>query len=271
MNHDAAVTDNLKRLTHSKSYRRQRAFFIAKLSPILESSQILDVGCGEGSLSREIAEALGPEGKVVGLDVSADVLEAARQLTSQSKIEYKEGTATQLSFSDESFDIVLCCNSLKYLKGDESKQAMREMVRVLRHGGILLVADSDDQAITFNTKNQGLTSNIVSAYAGYGDPCCGRKLVGFCNSAGLEDIRVDAITLCETEFDESSAGYAMAKNICEKLVSDHRFSEADIGQWHEDLLESQREGSYFWSYTKYVCVGRKPSPMSGRKQDSATL
>lgn len=262
MKHDAAVTENLKRLTNSKSYRQQRAFFIAKLSPMPENSWILDVGCGEGSLSREIAESLDPEGKVIGLDVSAEVLEAARLLTKQSNIEYKEGTATQLSFGNESFDIVLCCNALKYLKDDEPKQAMREMIRVLKSGGTLLVADSDDQAITFNTKNQGLTSNIVSAYAGYGDPCCGRKLFGLCNSAGLEDIRVDAITLCETEFDESSAGYAMAKNICEKLESDCKFSPSDISQWYEGLIDSQREGSYFWSYTKYVCVGRKPSQMS---------
>lgn len=266
MKHDAQVATNLKRLVSSKAYKDLRAFFIGKLSPVPAAGWVLDVGCGEGSLSRELAKTLGAEGKVIGLDISLDLLELAREATSGSNIEYVEGTAATLEFDDESFDIVLSSNALKFLTPLDLNSAMSEMMRVLRPGGTLLIADSDDRAITFSATNERLGEKIVSAYARFGDPFFGRKLIGLCRLSGLEDLRVDAITVFETEFDESSAGRAMADNIREELQKTREpasgirtFSEAETSEWYEDLMEKDKAGTYFWSYTKYVCVGKKPS------------
>lgn len=257
MKHDAQVTANLALLVNSQAYRELRAFCIAKLGPIPEKSWILDAGCGEGSLCRELA-ALAPQGKVIGLDISADVLEYAHQSTLPSNIEYLEGSVVSLRLDDELFDFVLCCNALKFLKSDEINAAMKELIRVLKPGGTLLIADSDDAAITFNARDPVVCEKIVSAYARFGDPYFGRKLFGLFRLFALEEVRIDAITLCETEFDESSAGYAMANNMRETIVPDDHISRADVDRWYEDLSERHRKGSYFWSYTKYLCVGKKP-------------
>jgi ubiquinone/menaquinone biosynthesis C-methylase UbiE len=264
MRHDAQVATNLKRLVSSEAYQSLRAFFIAKIPPVPAGGWVLDVGCGEGSLSREIAETLGPDGKVIGLDISADLLELARETTSRSNVEYVKRTATALEFDDELFDIVLSCNALKFLTPLDLSKAMSEMIRVLKPGGTLLIADSDDRAITFNATNVDLGEMIVSAYSRLGDPYFGRKLIGLCRLSGLEDLRVDAITVFETEFDESSAGRVMADNICQELQKtrepDFRirtFSEEETSEWYRDLMDQDKAGAYFWSYTKYVCVGKK--------------
>ena len=97
-----------------------------------EFENALDVGCGEGRLSRMLAQRNIP---ACGIDPTHALIERARELHPSG--DYRIGSAEELPFPDGEFDLVLSCLSL--IDIPDFRSAIREMVRVLRPGGTLLV------------------------------------------------------------------------------------------------------------------------------------
>lgn len=94
-------------------------------------SRVLDVACGTGATTREAAERVGPEGRVIGLDRNDGMLAVAAARA--PGIEWVEGLAEALAFEDNSFDVVLCQFGLMFF--DDRAKALREMSRVVRPSG----------------------------------------------------------------------------------------------------------------------------------------
>lgn len=109
---------------------------VAQAAHIQPGQRVLDVGCGTGILARTLAERVGPEGEVVGLDINEGMLAVARQKA--PKIEWRSGPAEALPFEDNSFDAVVSQFSLMFF--EDRSAALKEMVRVLRPDGRLVVA-----------------------------------------------------------------------------------------------------------------------------------
>lgn len=98
--------------------------------------RVLDVACGTGVVARTLAERVGPEGSVVGIDINGGMLAVARQLAPE--IVWIEGPAESLPFDDSTFDAVTSQFGLMFFQ--DPAGAIREMVRVLRPGGRLAIA-----------------------------------------------------------------------------------------------------------------------------------
>jgi arsenite methyltransferase len=112
------------------------------LGPIHEGEAILDIGCGCGVDTMVAAAMTGPTGRVVGIDVTPEMLERARQdlaQTSLKNVTFEKAGAEALPFPDGSFDVVIS-NGAFNLVPDKSK-ALEEAFRVLRPGGRLMMAD----------------------------------------------------------------------------------------------------------------------------------
>jgi ubiquinone/menaquinone biosynthesis C-methylase UbiE len=271
-----AKIKNLVMLATSETYRRMRRFFLSKLDPLpTNGDHVLDLGCGEGIFCREIATYVAPRGRVVGLDIDEGLRLVAQRLTEEAGmtvVEYLPGDAANgLPFEDNSFNTVVCCNMLKEIRSeDRQKVALSEMVRVLCPGGQALVADtgdSDDNPILFNVSDQKLGRRVIAAYDEIqGHPFPNARMLRLCQSAGLENLRMHAIVLQETTLDHATAGYALAENIRAQLIKvaqadpqKARVSAHEITEWYNDVREKVQNGTYFWSMTKAVCVGRKPA------------
>jgi len=104
---------------------------------------ILDVCCGTGQLSMELGKAVGSEGNVTGLDFSQKMLDVAKHSLTQSPnrdvIQFIQGDAMELSFSDRSFDGVTVGWGLRNLP--DLRQGIREMARVVKPGGKVVSLD----------------------------------------------------------------------------------------------------------------------------------
>jgi len=104
----------------------------------------LDVGCGVGLYALWLAEAVGPNGRVVGIEPSTERVGEARALVGRAlpapRLEFREGDATKLDAPDATFDWVWCGDVLHHVQ--ETGRALAEFSRIVRPGGRVIVKES---------------------------------------------------------------------------------------------------------------------------------
>lgn len=109
---------------------------LADAADIGDGQNVVDVACGTGILARVLAERVGPDGSVSGVDLNPGMLAVARRIS--PGISWREADVEALPYEDESFDAALCQFGLMLFPAPEA--ALHEMKRVLRPGGRLAVA-----------------------------------------------------------------------------------------------------------------------------------
>ena len=109
---------------------------------------VLDVGCGIGHWGQLLAPVLHPDTRMIGIDrEESHLVRASKRATEQGlshRYSYQPGDATSLPFPDGTFDMVTCQTVLIHLK--DPKLGLREMLRVLKPGGILLAVEPNNFA-----------------------------------------------------------------------------------------------------------------------------
>ena len=155
-------------------------------------AHILSVGCGPGVILREVC-ALDASIRATGLDISVErVQEAKRRNHQNTRANFVCGDAQAMDFASDTFDLVYSRMLLEYLKDKEA--TVREMVRVCKRGGAVLLQDLDGQLLWHYPEDpvvQGTVEKVVRALATTGfDPFVGRKLFSLAHQAGLKNIDV---------------------------------------------------------------------------------
>jgi len=163
-------------------------------------AEILDVGCGPGTITAGLA-ALVPDGWVVGIDAAAGVLDEAQAESAclgLVNVRYEVGDVYQLAFADSSFDVVHAHQVLQHLS--DPVAALTEMRRVCRAGGIVAARDSDYGGMFWFPADPDLTEwqqlYIRVARAIGGEPDAGRRLLSWARAAGFDEIKASASAWC---------------------------------------------------------------------------
>lgn len=105
-------------------------------------ARVLDVGCGSGTDAFVAARLVGPQGAVIGLDLTEEMLDAPREALDASPVpwlSFVEGAADEMPFPDASFDLIVSNGVLNLVPDKDA--AFRELRRVLRPKGLLAAAD----------------------------------------------------------------------------------------------------------------------------------
>jgi arsenite methyltransferase len=113
-----------------------------ELGRLSVGERVLDLGCGAGSDSLVAAQMVGPEGSVIGIDMTPEMLAKARRAATEmgaANVEFVEGEIELLPFADESVDVVISNGVIDLLPDKDTVFA--EIYRVLRPGGRIQLAD----------------------------------------------------------------------------------------------------------------------------------
>ncbi len=171
------------------------------LGHLRPGQRLLDLGCGPGTITADLAERVAP-GEVVGIDPSADVIERARANVAArpggipAGLRFEVGDGYRLAFDDASFDVVHAHQVLQHLT--DPVAALREARRVLASGGLLAVRDSDYGAFVWSPDDTRLDRWLELYHqvttANHADADAGRHLPGWVRAAGFTDLEVSSST-----------------------------------------------------------------------------
>ena len=129
------------------SFGRERHFREKTLAHLAlrPGEQVLDVGCGTGSLTLAIARQLAGSGSVWGIDAAPRMIAIARRKAAAAGLaaQFAPGIAEELDFADAAFDVVVNSMFTHHIDTGLKHRAFAEMYRVLRPGGRLVTADID--------------------------------------------------------------------------------------------------------------------------------
>jgi ubiquinone/menaquinone biosynthesis C-methylase UbiE len=220
-------------------------------------SRILEVGCGLGDDAASLARLVAPGGSVAGIDGSQAMIEAARLRHGDvAGLSFEVADAGRLPFDDASFDAARVDRVLQHIA--DPAAAVREMVRVLRPGGVLVAYDNDWETLTVDCADRASTRTVLNAWCDrFPSGWIGRRLSPLFLAAGLSDVVARPKTLVLTDLgvaDRLYSFFATATRLAEAGV----ISEADAKRWSEALRAADAEGRFFSSYTGFLVSGARP-------------
>lgn len=157
--------------------------------------RVLDVGCGRGAVTREIAALIGPDGEAVGLDPREDRLEEARASDTASTCRFISGYPEAMPFESDTFDAACCRFTLKHAA--DPAGIIQELARVVRPGGGLLISDIDGDCIQHGGADPEFLAELEAALAhlrrgpnGF-HPTIGRELWHLIHLADVEQVHIE--------------------------------------------------------------------------------
>jgi SAM-dependent methyltransferase len=229
----------------------QRAEVLALLTP-QPGERALDVGSGPGYLLRPIAEAVGSTGAAYGVDPSApmNALAAART-EGMPWVRIDEGDALALPYPDGTFDTAAVTQVYEYVA--DIAGALRELRRVMRPGGRVLILDTDWDSLVWHTADRDLNRRVLHAWEEHlTHPRLPRTLAGLLRRAGFDvtDRRVHAMFNGELTPDSFSAG--LMETVAPFVPGRQGLTEADAAAWLADLRARADEGDYLFSLNRYL-------------------
>ena len=185
---------------------------------------------------------------------AGDGREAQRRVAGQTlPVEFNVGDAMHMTYADGSFDAVRADRSFMHIP--DPRLALREMARVTRPGGRVLVDEVDFETVTIDSPDRSLTRRIVNTWCdGFRDGWLGRRMPGMFREAGLVGITVVPMTLVLTAMlthqiiGAQTAGRARAIGAI-TAVEEHA--------WLQFLDDTVKSGHLFCTLTGFIVCGRK--------------
>ncbi|KAA0005573.1 MAG: methyltransferase domain-containing protein [Thermoplasmata archaeon] len=220
-----------------------------------DADLILDVGCGSGAVTRDVAAHT--NGVVIALDDADDMAEIAKKVLEGMNVEILVGDAHSLPFEDNTFDVAICNLFLMWAK--EPQKVVNEMARVVKKGGKVVASLEPD----FGGKiHWPPYPGVDEIFAGKsiehrgGDPYIGRKLrmlfvrAGLKTEVGLGNKRI-------WNCDEDKASYIRSRNFYWKVLKKEGLSDGEIKDWEKNYLKSLEEGIQFNFFPQFYAIGTK--------------
>ncbi|NKB77720.1 MAG: methyltransferase domain-containing protein [Gammaproteobacteria bacterium] len=196
-------TESHKELERLKQQAQQIEPFETSLlqaAGLKPGMKALDVGCGPGVVSCLMARMVGDDGDVLGVDASDDLMGVAEQMgqaAGVNNLSFQKADIYQLDLPENSFDFAYSRLVFQHLTDPQS--ALKKLLGVLKPGGILCVADIDDDWLSIEPEPAAFRTLIdrstrVQAGQG-GDRFIGHKLGAYMESAGFNDVDVHVMPI----------------------------------------------------------------------------
>ncbi len=260
--------------THHISKIVERRQMIRDLQ-LKTGSFIVDAGCGPGLWTPLLAETIGPRGRIIGVDISAEALVTAQQRSYKQwyrrQVQYKCAAFEELPIAPGSADVIFSANVSQYLQ--KPIDTFATMGRYLTNGGRLVIKDIDFGTLRFHNIDPGLQARVFQAREhweqlrldeGYTfeDSWVGSKLAGYLRAAGYENVQEKSYRILR-KYPLSREYRCYLQGIAEWFVSEGAplLASEDLTNWLQCFLneyETQNvldQESFASEETEFIVTG----------------
>lgn len=250
---DAASARRVARTYATPDVVGQRARTLSLLD-VRAGERVLDIGSGPGQLLEAIAGATGPGGVAHGIDPSPSMVEMARRRCGARARIDECGVDGPGSLPDGPFDAVVCTQVMEYVA--DVPAALREIARVLRPGGRVLLLDTDWDSVVWHVSDRDRHRRVLRAWEAHlADPRLPCTLGPRLRAAGFTDVTVDLVPLLNAGFDADTYSAGMLEMITDFVGGRDGLTEADARAWRADVRERD---DYFFSLNRYCFRAVRP-------------
>ncbi len=227
---------------------RQRDATLQRLH-LKPGERVIDIGCGPGFLCKSMAAAVGPAGRVIGIDISEDLIDFATNHKGSDSIEYRVGNAIALPVEPAQFDVAVSTQVIEYVA--DADAALHEISRVVRPGGRAFIVDTDFDSWVWHAADAGRMSQIMKGWEMHcADSQLPRTLIPRLRTVGFTIVSVEGYPIVSTTYRSGDFSHGLSLLIASFLKT-RGFERGVIDAWLADLSETERRNASFFSLNRY--------------------
>lgn len=261
--------------THHRSKMVERKQMIQDLH-LERGSWVVDAGCGPGLWTPLLAGAIGPTGRILGVDVSAEALTTARQRNLhqwyEKQVCYKQGSMEHLPVPTGSINVIFSANVSQYLP--DPTETFASLGRYLVSGGQLIVKDIDFGTMRFHTIDPALQARVFQArekweqrriledYV-FEDSWVGSKLASYFRAAGYENVEEKCYKIVRhAPLHQDVRAYL--RGIAHWFICENAplLSPTDCQRWLDCFGDSEacplNQDTFYYEETEFMVTGTWP-------------
>jgi ubiquinone/menaquinone biosynthesis C-methylase UbiE len=258
---NAYVTaDYLKRVAETARTLKQRSYQLMQIS---RGDHVLDAGCGPAIDTLALAAVVGAQGKVYGLDNDPAMIAEAQRVTRTAgvttQIEYIEATAMQIPLAANIVDAARAERLLQVLPITAEQSVVKELIRVTRPGGQIVLLDTDWGSASIDFSDSELEQRMMRFFAQQMRPngYAGRRLYSLCRAHHLEEIELEVTPFIEHHINQTP----FAQWLPDTATAEGIISSAEAKRWKNELNERTQQKSLYTCVNIVLVSGRKPNSL----------
>lgn len=223
--------------------------------------RLLDLGCGPGTDTLALAERVGSDGMVVGIDRDPAMLKEAQRRAREAhvgtRIVHHLADATRLPLRSGSIDASRSERLFQHLS--DPAAALAELLRVTRCGGWVVVLDTDWGTLSLHSPEIEIERRLARVHADHmlHNGYAGRQLYHLFRRQGVADLRVAVYPVYALDLAQVRV-LTVLDEVERKAIDLGLLTPAELNRWHASLQALESEGGVFCTATLIMVAGRKP-------------
>jgi ubiquinone/menaquinone biosynthesis C-methylase UbiE len=250
---DEAEAEMLEEILTTKAAEEARNFVCEEV-PFQPGDSVLSVGCGPGYETAVLAQDVGDQGSVTGVDVNGDVLATAQTRCSDlPQVSFAHGDVTDLPVPEDHYDIAIAKQVLQFV--DDVGSALDELYRVLKPGGRVVVVEGVRGSHTMHSSDPDRMRRANDVYrTAREDYHFGTRFVSLLPEAGFRVEDIIPRPSVQREIDaQIERGIEVQRGF---LETSEEFDDVEIEEWEQDLRDLDGAGQFLFCAITLLYIGR---------------
>lgn len=237
---------------YTTSAAEERREFIKDGLDLQPGEEIISIGCGPGFETASLAEAVGTDGRVRGIDTSGAMLELAEHRCGDlPHVSHELGNVVDLPVDDARFDVAVCVQVIEYI--EDVTAAVDELARVLKTDGRAAVYATDWDSIVWHSSDRDRMNRVLTAWEDHcARPHVASQLGEYFHEAGLTVRSVEPFPILNTRLTDDTFSYYLVDLIKEYVADHDDIGPEEAAAWASDLRAIDERGQTFFNKTPYL-------------------